>query len=286
MTIDEIGATAFLIAAVRALEDGQDKPLFSDAYASLFVNDEWMARARKLMDVHFAVGDAIRLRTMALNKVVEDEIARGVRQVVTLGCGFDMRQAIYAGDGVRFFDVDQLAVLDFKADVLDRAGIPMCSSVACDYLEVDLPALLLDLGLDRDEQALFVWEGNTMYLSGDRVFGFLERLCDRIGRFRVGFDYLLKSVLDGTYEDAEAVAVVRDVQKAMGVVFQTGFDSLEQFETDVPFSVIESGNVLDVGIRRDSSQTDEMFASERLASTAGLSEAFAGVYRLALIERR
>lgn len=281
MTINEIGATAFLIAGVRALEDGRDKPLFSDPHASLFVNDEWMARTHKLIDVHFAVADAIRLRTMALNRVVEDEIARGVRQIVTLGCGFDMRQAIQAGDGVRFFDVDQPAVLEFKADVLDSAGIPMCTAVACDYLEVDLPARLSEAGLDRDAQTLFVWEGNTMYLPGGRVFGFLERLCVRIGRFRVGFDYLLKSVLDGTYEDAEAVAVVRDVQKAMGVVFQTGFDSLDHFETEVPFRVIKTGNVLDAGFRRGGSQTDE-----RLASTAGLSEAFARVYRLALIERR
>ncbi len=281
MTINEIGATAFLIAGVRALEEGRDTPLFSDPYASLFVNDEWLVRAQKLLDVHVAVGDAIRLRTMALNRTVEDEIARGVRQIVTLGCGFDMRQAIHASEGVRFFDMDQPAVLEFKADVLGKAGLPVCPAVAGDYLEIDLPARLSEAGLDRDVQTLFVWEGNTMYLPGDRVFGFLGGLCDQIGRFRVGFDYLLKRVLDGTYEDAQAVAVVRDVQKAMGVVFQTGFDSLEQFETNVPFRIIKTRKILEIGIRRAGSKTNE-----RLASTASLSRAFAGIYRLGLIERR
>ena len=120
MTINELGATAFLIAGIRALEEHREMPLFSDPYASLFVDAEWQARVQNLLDVHFAVGDAIRLRTMALHKTVEAEIARGTRQIVALGAGFDMRHAIFATEGVRFFEVDQPAVLKFKADVLDR----------------------------------------------------------------------------------------------------------------------------------------------------------------------
>ena len=281
MTINAIGSTAFMIAGIRALEDTRDVPLFSDPYASLFVDNEWIERTQKLTDVHFAVSEAIRLRTIVLHKIVEDEIARGIRQIVILGCGFDMRQAIYASDGVRFFDVDQPAVLEFKAGVLKKAGVPICSAVPCNYLDDDLPERLQEAGLDLGARTLFVWEGNTMYLPGEHVFDFLEQLCNRMTRFRIGFDYLLKSVIDGTYEDAEAVEVIRGVQEALGARFQTGFDSLKPFEIDMPLKVIESGNILEAGIRYAGSDTDE-----RLASTLGLSKAFAGVYRFALIERR
>ncbi len=280
MTINDIGATAFYIAGIRAMEKDRDEPLFRDPYADLFLSDEWRARTQQLVDVHF-VADAIRLRTVALNNILEDETARGVRQIVTLGCGFDMRYAIYAGEGIRFFDVDQPPVLDFKAETLGAAGVPMCSRIACNYLDVDLPDQLRQGGLDLDVPTLFIWEGNTAYLPGERIFEFLDTLCDRMSQFRIGFDYLLKSVVDGTYEHAEAVTVIRDIQRAIGAEFQTGFDSLDQFESDFPFKVIEAGNVLDVGIRRAGSDS-----VEKLSLAASVSKELASVYRLALIERR
>ncbi|MBD0865890.1 MAG: SAM-dependent methyltransferase, partial [Rhodobacteraceae bacterium] len=279
MTINELGATAFLIAGIRALEGSRDAPLFSDPYASLFVDAEWQARTQALLNVHFAVGDAIRLRTIALNRMVEAEIAQGTRQIVTLGSGFDMRHAIFKAEGVRFFEVEQPAVLDFKAEVLGKAGVPMCTAVACDYLEDGLPGRLCQVGLDPEAQTLFVWEGNTMYLPVERLFEFLGRLSGQMKRFRVGFDYLLKSVLDGTYEDPEAVSVVRGLQKAMGVDWVTGFDSLERFETDVPFNVIKSAPVLENTFDDSGSNVSDV-----LPSASDLSDTFAGIYRLALIE--
>ena len=280
MTIDDIGATAFLIAGVRAFENSRDEPLFCDPYAELFLDETWRMRTQKLVDVHYAVADAIRLRTTALNTILEEEIARGVRQVVTLGCGFDMRHAIYADEEIRFFDVDQPPVLEFKSGALKKAGVPMCARVDCNYLDIDLPDQLVQAGLDADAPILFIWEGNTMYLPGDRIFGFLSTLCERMATFRIGFDYLLKSVIDGTYGDAEAITLVRDIQRAIGVSFQTGFDSLDRFESDLAFTVIEAGNILDIGIRRAGPEN-----IERLSSVADVSEALADVYRLALIER-
>ena len=37
--INEIGATAFVIASIRALEDEKPEPLFSDPYAEWFSNE-------------------------------------------------------------------------------------------------------------------------------------------------------------------------------------------------------------------------------------------------------
>jgi len=135
---------------------------------------------------------------------------------------------------------------------------------------------LQQAGLGLAEQTLFVWEGNTMYLPVERLFAFLARLSGEIKHFRVGFDYLLGSVLDGTYEDSEAVSVLREVQKAIGVEFVTGFDSLDRFEADLNFKIVKSAPIL---------EATGANGSAILPSAAGLSEAFAGIYRLALIER-
>lgn len=279
--INEIGATAFIIAGIRALEDERDEPMFSDPYAELFLNEELRERAKQLTQVHFAVGDAIRLRTVAFNTVVENSIKQGVRQVVTLGSGFDMRHAIFATKRVQFFEVDQEAVLKFKASVLAEKGIKGCKAICCNYLEADLPDELMRAGLDPDQETLIIWEGNTMYLPSELIMGFLSRLCDQLPRFRIGFDYFPRSVLDGTYESAEAVEIVRGVQKVMHVTFQTGFDSLKPFETETPFRVVEAGNIIDIGIRLGGPDTERL-----LGRTAFLTKELAASYRIALLERK
>ena len=280
ININEIGTTAFIIAGIRALEESREHPMFSDPYAQLFLNPELQETARQLTQVHFAVGDAIRLRTLAFNVIVESDIRRGVRQVVTLGAGFDMRHRIFANDDVRFFDVDQPAVLEFKASVLAKAGIPGCTAIHCNYLEADLPEELIRAGLDPDVETLIIWEGNTMYLPGELIMGFLKRLCERLSRFRIGFDYFPKSVLDGTYESAEAVEIVHGVQKVMNVTFTTGFDSLQPFETEAPFRIIDTGNIIEIGTRLGGPGTEE-----KLGETANISRELASSYWIALLER-
>ena len=278
--INEIGTTAFIIAGIRALEDSRDRPMFSDPYAQLFLTPELRETARQLTEVHHLVGDAIRLRTVIFNVILESDIRRGVRQVVTLGSGFDMRHRNFATEGVRFFDVDQSAVLAFKAQVLAKAGVPACTAIPCNYLEGDLAAALIDAGLDPDEDTLIIWEGNTMYLSGDLIMGFLNRLCGKLSRFRIGFDYFPQSVLDGNYDNEEAIEILRGVQKVMNVTFITGFDSLEPFETEAPFRVIDTGNFIEVGTRLGGPETTEI-----LGETVNTAPDLAACYRIALMER-
>ena len=52
--INEIGATAFVIASIRALEDEKPEPLFSDPYAEWFSNERARGAARQL-DIAFPV---------------------------------------------------------------------------------------------------------------------------------------------------------------------------------------------------------------------------------------
>ena len=107
--INEIGATAFVIASIRALEPEKSPRLFDDPCAEWFSNDRARSAARQ-MDAAFPPSTTmVRIRTRYFNRFVERGIAAGARQVVLLGGGFDMRAHNLARPGVAFFEVDQQA---------------------------------------------------------------------------------------------------------------------------------------------------------------------------------
>ncbi|MYJ11431.1 MAG: SAM-dependent methyltransferase, partial [Gemmatimonadetes bacterium] len=112
--INEIGATAFVIAAIRALESEKAHPLFNDPHAQWVSDGRARAVGRQLGGVFPPSTTMVRFRTRYFNRFVERGIAAGARQVVLLGGGFDMRAHIHADAGADFFEVDQKAVLEFK----------------------------------------------------------------------------------------------------------------------------------------------------------------------------
>ena len=154
--INEIGATAFVIAAIRAAEPEKPQPLFDDPYARWFSNDRARAVAGQL-DVAFPPSTSmVRFRTRYFNRFVERGIAAGAQQVVLLGGGFDMRAHLFPG--ARFFEVDQQAVLEFKRATLAENGVAQPPSLFANYLEADVPNGLAELGFDPAAPTLLVWE--------------------------------------------------------------------------------------------------------------------------------
>ena len=240
--INEIGATAFVIAAIRAAEPEKPHPLFDDPYAQWFSNDRARAVARQL-DVAFPPSTSmVRFRTRYFNRFVERGIAVGARQVVLLGGGFDMRAHLFADAGVRFFEVDQKAVLEFKRVTLARNGIEQPPSFFANYLEADVPSGLVDLGFDLTAPTLMVWEGNTMYLPPESIMSFVNRLAEAIISFRIAFDYFAVDLQSRNFENEEDRRRIEDVEKAMGAEFPTGFADLKVFEEQAPYRVAEDGS--------------------------------------------
>ena len=240
--INEIGATAFVIASIRALEPEKPRPLFHDPYAEWFSNDRAREAARQLDAAFPPSTTMVRFRTRYFNRFVERGIAAGARQVVLLGGGFDMRAHILARPGVSFFEVDQKAVLEFKRTVLAGHGIEQVPSVLGNYLEVDVPDGLADIGFDSDAPTLMVWEGNTMYLPPESIMPFLNRLAGAMSSFRIAFDYFSVDLQSRDFDTDEDRRRLEGVEKAMGATFPTGFPDLTVFETEAPFSVAGSGS--------------------------------------------
>ncbi len=240
--INEIGATAFVIASIRAMEQEQPDPLFNDPYAEWFSNERALGAARQLNEAFPPSTTMVRFRTRYFNRFIERGIAAGARQVVLMGGGFDMRAHIYDDRKAAFFEVDQKAVLEFKRVMLERHGIEQCPSVLGNYLEVDVAGGLAEAGFDPATPTLIVWEGNTMYLPPESIMPFVNRLADAIAAFRIAFDYFAVDLQNREFESEEDRRRLEGVEKAMRASFPTGFADLSVFEEQTPLRVAEDGS--------------------------------------------
>ncbi len=239
--INEIGATAFVIASIRALEPEKPQPLFNDPYAPWFSNDRARTAARQLDAAFPPSTTMVRFRTRYFNRFVERGIEDGARQVVLLGGGFDMRAHHYRNAGAAFFEVDQKAVLEFKHHILSENGVEQPPSLYANYLEADVPGDLADLGFDPAAPTLMVWEGNTMYLPPESIMPFLNRLAGAMSSLRIAFDYFSVDLQRREFDTDEDLKRLEGVERAMKASFPTGFPDLTVFERETPFEVAESG---------------------------------------------
>ena len=244
--INNVGMTAFFIAHFRDAEGNRPDSMFSDPYSRYFVPDEVRPFAQRFAELCPEFETLIRFRLLVFRELVRREIAAGARQIVSVGAGFDTRPITFAMEGVSFFDVDQPAVIEHKRRVLKKHGIAPWPAIRCDYLDVNLPDRLADLGFDPDVPSLFIWEGNTMYLPKDLVFGFLNQLAGGVNTFNIGFDYVLGSVIDGTTGNAGLTRAFEYFYEQF-TPFITGFDDPAVFQQRTPLRIVETGGMEDFG---------------------------------------
>ena len=256
--INEIGATAFFVSSIRAMEQKREHKLFDDLYAAWFVNEAVEKKVQEQIEVFPPALELVRFRVCVMSEVVERGIKAGVKQIVSLGAGFDMRFHIYKTEGVRFCDVDQPAVLRFKNKVLEARDVTPCAGIECNYLEVDLPRELGKAGFDLEEPILFIWEGNTMYLPVGLIHDFLDRMRTQVPNMTIAFDYLSEKVVNRTSGD-ERISEFTDLfESNFGVKWVTGFDDLSVFEEKHDLGVVESASLMEVGERRAPESASEI----------------------------
>jgi methyltransferase (TIGR00027 family) len=118
----------------------------------------------------------LQLRTRALDDMVRQFVAKGGRQVLLLGAGYDTRATRLAGlaSDLLFFEVDHPATQAHKRRVLARRKI---DGAQARYLSWDfesqalsqLPAALAERGHKATAPTLTIWEGVTMYLTAPAI---------------------------------------------------------------------------------------------------------------------
>ncbi len=236
--IDRVGATAFHIAYIRAMEKTLPDALFDDPYAHHF-HHEGTARQMEQYKKFAIFLLCIRLRTRWGDDLVKRELDKGTKQVVTLGAGFDCRALRLARPGVTFYDVDRDEVLAFTAERLEAAGVePKAVRVAADYSSPKFVDALVAAGVNPSRRTLFLWEGNTFYLPSAVVQQVPKNIAAGFKEPVIAFDYFGSAIIEARSSSPTLVRVV-DVLKSIGAPWKGSIDDLGAFASNVGLKVLD-----------------------------------------------
>jgi len=128
----------------------------------------------------------MQVRTRVIDDALRSFIAKGGRQMLVLGAGYDCRALRMPElDDCRVFEVDHPATQRHKRSVLETHGIESPSTyVTWDFEErpvEDLPEHLAELGHDASAPTFTIWEGVTMYLSEPAIDASLRAITEWSG---------------------------------------------------------------------------------------------------------
>jgi methyltransferase (TIGR00027 family) len=114
----------------------------------------------------------MQVRTRLLDDILLAFVARGGKQIVLLGAGYDARALRFADQlrGATVFEVDHPATQGRKREVVgDPANVKYLSWNFEQSPMSELPAALRGVGHDPEQRTLTIWEGVTMYLTPDAI---------------------------------------------------------------------------------------------------------------------
>lgn len=197
-------------AAHQILERGA---IFNDPFARRLLSKEDLALADARAEDPGA--EAMRLFLSARSRFAEDalaaSVARGVRQAVVLGAGFDTFALRNPYPDLAIFEVDHPATQAWKRERLRAESIPPPGTlrfVAVDFERENLRDRLASEGFASDRPAFFMWLGVVPYLSREAVLAVL-RFVGGMKESEIVFDYAEppRNYPPGARERAEAFAV-------------------------------------------------------------------------------
>jgi len=195
-------------AAVRAIHRLQDEPrIFDDPYALELTSPAWRRIARSgplrwlvtrvLLPSLRPIAAETVVRSRYTEELLEQAIARGTRQYVIVGAGFDSFALRRRDDpsGLRVFELDHPDTQRVKIERIRSLGIESPDFV--EFVGVDLERhavaeALADSSFDAALPAFFSWLGTVPYLSNDAAIATLRSIagCAAPGS-EIVFDYLV-----------------------------------------------------------------------------------------------
>jgi len=214
MKIQAVSIPAQYMALFRAIETARPchKRLFSDPYAAAFLTpqQQWIKKASALPLLGPLVVKMVNrrrsgalsagiARTRYIDELLERCVARGARQLLILGAGFDTR-------ALRLDCIKSLPVIEFdlpettrfKRSVLEAAGqLPgHVRYYEADFNKQDLDSLFTEKQIDTNLVTTIVWEGVTNYLTPASVNTIFRVLNTFPKGSSIIFTYINKLVLE------------------------------------------------------------------------------------------
>ncbi|UCG27805.1 MAG: class I SAM-dependent methyltransferase [Bacteroidales bacterium] len=200
-----------------------------------------------------SVGFLIALcRHRFMRDTLEENLRQGIGQVVILGAGYDtniLREPdIFKS--AKVFEVDHPNTQKRKRKILDRNSLaiyPETQFVPHDLETGNLTRVLIDCGLDREQEVFVIAEGIISYLSInsiDRLFMDLFDLSD--GNVRIAADYRLPQI--NTKNVPFTIRRWRNEFKMMNERYRSFFSAneIEQKLMDHGFRIKVNRNMIDL----------------------------------------
>jgi len=205
------GRTAYGAAAIRAAEAFVpealrlfDDPLilsFLPAASRFAIRQRWIREQFLALFERQAPGirGALLSRTCAIDDAVNAAIGRGLGAAVILGAGLDTRPyRLRSLAAANVFELDLPAVQAFKKKRLLAIFGRLPGNVRyipTDFSTERLDATLTSAGLDRNQPAVFIWEGVTQYLPPAAVDSALRTIAEWAKGSELVFTYVLEEVI-------------------------------------------------------------------------------------------
>ena len=182
---ESVGATALGVAWARSQESSSERPLYTDPYAEVFI-EEAITRGWELPQRHMAerirsISGYAASRTKWFDEFFIAAGAGGIEQAVILAAGLDARAwRLPWNDGSVVYEIDQPKVLAFKTETLHTRGAdPAVRYVAVPVdLRHDWPKALRDAGFDASKPTAWAAEGLLPYLPADGQDLLFERIAE------------------------------------------------------------------------------------------------------------
>ena len=251
--LDAVGRTALVTASMRATESSRPDAIYRDPYAAVLAGDLGPALLAELVGAASANAprstdpretspqetDTRETNTRETNtrdynairtRVFDDYLLAaadepGLHQIVVAGAGMDSRAyRLPLPEGVRYFEVDRAAVLDYKRDRL--AGVaPKVepTAVRVDLTSPDWPAALLEAGYRPDQPSAWLLEGLLFYIPEDGV----HRVLDQVAELAAPGSRIAADVVNAAALTIPSQRLLLDVFESWGCPWLFGCDEPE-----------------------------------------------------------
>lgn len=202
----DVGFTAKVMAAGRAIESRRPDRLFEDPFAESLAGAALIEATIPRLEEYERQGRPFSLvRTRFFDDFLRNQ-ANEIQQIILLGAGMDTRAyRIDWPSGTHVYEIDQASVLDEKESLL--AGyLPSCfrHTIRADLTRVQWVDRLIQQGYRSDMASLWLLEGVLYYLTPDEVHHLLTAINTIISAGSwLGADIINSVLLNGNDEWAE-----------------------------------------------------------------------------------
>ena len=229
----KLTSSAELIAGVRAHQSGKT---IQDPYAAHMAGQHGMAIAKRFCDRSPQLGGMVAARTLHLDTAMMNFVAKGGRDIVIVGVGWDMRPfRLPLPSGTRIFELDFPTTLTERRRrlaqlmVAEPIGVSRCS-IPLDVRTMPLAPSLTE-HLDASNRVFIAWEGMSMYFQEDEVRSVLKGMIPLLRHpdSLLWMDLVDRRAVEHPEEFPESVGNFMRGMQILGEPFTFGIDSVPEF---------------------------------------------------------